>query len=92
MLIYISAPTAMEEEMLKRLVKSRNVLKRKFQSIKMGEEAKSTELKNTFKPINKLLKLSTENTSKTIMSKKENMEMYRDSVITSAPLKKRARC
>lgn len=68
--------------MLKRLVKSRNVLKRKFQSIKMGEGAKSTELKNTFKPItepiNKLLKLSTENTSKMIMPKKEKMEMYRD--------------
>ncbi|XP_058985527.1 uncharacterized protein LOC131805847 [Musca domestica] len=91
MLIYISAPTAMEEEMLKRLVKSRNVLKKKFQSIKMGEEAKTTELKNTFKPItepiNKLLKLSTENTSKMIMPKKEKMEMYRDSIITSTPLK-----
>lgn len=63
MLIYISTPTTIEEEILKRLVQSRNVLKRKFQSFKMREDAKTTELKNSFKPItniiNKLLKLST---------------------------------
>ncbi|XP_073829702.1 uncharacterized protein [Musca autumnalis] len=82
----------MEEAMLKRLVKSKNVLKRKFQSIKMGEDAKTTELTNTFKPltepINKLLKLSTENATKMIAPKKENMDSFRESFVASTPFKK----
>lgn len=82
----------MEEEMLKRLVHSRNVLKRKFQSIKMGEQDKADELKNTFKPITepieKLLKLSNEKGSTNNTHKKEYMNPYKESIMTSTPNKK----
>ena len=82
----------MEEEMLKRLVRSRNALKRKLQSIKRGEEDKTNELKNTFKPItepiHKLLKLSNENASNFLIPKKGDIESYKNSFAMSTPVKK----
>lgn len=45
-----------EEKVLKELVKTRNVLKRKFQSIKLGESQTSEKLKDRFKPITEPLK------------------------------------
>ncbi|KAI8123525.1 hypothetical protein CVS40_6009 [Lucilia cuprina] len=41
----------MDENVLKELVKTRNVLKKKFRSIKIGEEDTHKQLKDTFKPI-----------------------------------------
>lgn len=52
----------MNTNLLKELVKTRKILKRKFQSIKLGEEETLQDLRRTFdpvtQPINKILKLS----------------------------------
>lgn len=48
----------------------------------MCEERKTMALKNTFKPLtesmNKLLKLSTENSSKIFIPMKEKIDLYRE--------------
>lgn len=85
----------MNENILKELVKSRNILKKKFQSIKLGEEASSTDLQNTFKPITeplqKLVKLSKENVSKLLIPKNESYifpkKSLKESYFTSTPKK-----
>lgn len=41
----------MDEKVLKELVKTRNVLKKKFRSIKIGEADTHEQFKDTFKPI-----------------------------------------
>lgn len=46
----------MEEKVLEELVKTRNALKRKFQSIKFDESNTSKQLKDTFRPITEPLK------------------------------------
>lgn len=52
----------MEENILKELVKSKKILKKKFQSIRLGELEKFNNLERTFKPLTeplkKLVKLS----------------------------------
>lgn len=46
----------MEEQVLKELIKSRNILRKKFQSIKHGEAETIYRLENTFRPLTKPLK------------------------------------
>lgn len=86
----------MEEKMLKELIKSRNILKKKFQSLKMGEEATSSELQNTFKPLTeplqKLVKLTNDNVNHLIKPKSENSilptKSFKESIISSTPKKR----
>lgn len=86
----------MEEKMLKELVKSRNILKKKFQSLKMGEEATSSELQNTFKPLTepllKLVKLTNDNVINLTKPKSESSiiptKSVKESPITSTPKKR----
>ena len=63
----------MEEKILKELIKSRNILKNKFQSIKLGETEKEAEIEKQFKPLTeplkKLVKLSDESSIKPIIKK-----------------------
>lgn len=63
----------MEEKLLEELVKSRSILKKKFKSIKLGEESTINELENTFKPLTeplqKLIKLTNENSIKLTIPK-----------------------
>lgn len=67
----------MEEAILKELIKSKKILKKKFQSIKFGETEKATQIENTFKPLSeplkKLVKLSYGNTTKPILKKSQNV-------------------
>lgn len=86
----------MEEQMLKQLVKSKNILKKKFQSIKMGEDETSTELQNTFKPLTeplqKLVKLTNDNALNSFIAKTEHTTIpkksFQESLITSTPNKR----
>lgn len=85
----------MEENILKELVKSRKVLKRKFQSIKLGDVETTERLEKTFKPLTEplksLVKLRDDNISRLIIQKdptsKSNIlnEKYEKSLYTSTP-------
>lgn len=77
----------MDEQLLEELIKSRKILKKKFESIKLGETVAIDKLENTFKPLTeplkKLIKLSNEKTSR------ENLSHYENSKFeTSTPKKK----
>lgn len=60
----------MNEKVLKELVKSRKILKKKFQSVKQNDYESNNHLENTFKPLtiplNNLIKLSHENNVRNI--------------------------
>ena len=84
----------MDENILKELVKSRKILKRKFESIKLDESNKSYELENTFKPLSEplktLVKLSSQNISRPVQSNSayisNNLKRkYDDDLHTSTP-------
>lgn len=46
----------MEQTILKELIKSKKILKKKFQSVKFGEAEKTTQIEKTFKPLSEPLK------------------------------------
>lgn len=89
----------MEENILRELVKSRKILKKKFDSIKNGETETFNKLENTFRPLTeplrKLVKLSNENSLKSALFTEEGPKYehkYKKSkkeenIITSTPNK-----
>lgn len=86
----------MEEKLLRELVKSKKVLKRKFDSIKLGETERINKLKNTFKPLTEplqqLVKLSSDSSLKPrdfvdVKTKFEDNKKMKN-ITTSTPKKK----
>lgn len=92
----------MEENILRELVKSKKILKKKFDSIKQGEVETFNKLEQTFKPLTeplkKLVKLTDENSSNFKVFKDENLKFDDtssikikkkcDSITASTPIKK----
>lgn len=90
----------MEENILKQLVKSQKILKKKFDSVKQTEAETTNKLERTYKPLieplEKLVKLSDENINKSSMARDNKIkfnhstELKKDlsSIVTSTPMKK----
>lgn len=68
----------MDEHLLKDLINSRNILKKKFQSIKLGENEITSHLENTFKPITTPLKNIVKLTHEKILPKYENITLKKE--------------
>lgn len=68
----------MSEKVLKELIKSRNELKKKFRSLKVGEAETFDRLEDTFKPITKPLKLFIDESKKNLLTPKKEISAIKN--------------